>query len=74
MTAAVSGVQTRPLSPLYYRRLVARAWNVPPWVVDEAPASEVEAELQLMLVDMEIEKRRAELASKRRGLRTARRR
>ena len=33
---------------IYIRRRIARRWHVPPWVVDEAPADEVETELKIM--------------------------
>lgn len=33
---------------LYMRRRIARAWGVPPWVVDEAPKHELDIELAIL--------------------------
>ena len=40
----------------YVRRMVARSWNVPPWVVDDAPYDEVLTELEIMSLESEAEK------------------
>lgn len=33
---------------VYVRRLVARSWGVPPWVVDDAPIEETLLELKIL--------------------------
>ena len=38
---------------LYVRRQLARAWGVPPWVVDEAPIDEIELELDIARIEFE---------------------
>lgn len=46
------------MPPALKRRAVARAWGVPPWAVDEAPADEVELEYALLRVEHEAAERR----------------
>lgn len=36
---------------VYTRRVLARIWHVPPWVVDEAPLEEVLLELRLAEIE-----------------------
>lgn len=36
---------------VYVRRLIARAWHVPPWMVDEAPTDEIFLELKLLEIE-----------------------
>ncbi len=38
---------------MYVRRAVARAWGVPPWVVDEAPVDEVLTEIKILNLEGE---------------------
>lgn len=35
----------------YTRRALARAWGVPPWVVDQVPHQEIDIELRIMAVE-----------------------
>lgn len=35
----------------YVRRQLASRWHVPPWVVDEAPVTEIELELQILGIE-----------------------
>lgn len=48
-----------PMPWRWYRRLVAKEWHVPPWVVDEAPWEEVEQALALLDIDGEVAQARA---------------
>jgi hypothetical protein len=43
---------------VYVRRAVARQWNVPPWMVDEAPVDEVLMELRILELEGEAQRRR----------------
>jgi hypothetical protein len=47
-----------PVPWSWTRRVVARAWGVPPWMVDEAPMSEVQ--LEILLHNLEAEHGRRE--------------
>ena len=38
---------------VYARRVVAKNWGVPPWVVDEAPIDEVLTELKILELEGE---------------------
>lgn len=42
---------------VYARRIVARSWGVPPWVVDEAPIDEFFTELRILKLEADAEKR-----------------
>ena len=42
---------------VYLRRVVARAWNLPPWIVDEAPIDEVQLELKLLEMEGQARKK-----------------
>lgn len=37
----------------YVRKVLAAEWHVPPWLVDEAPAYEVDLALRLMAIEGE---------------------
>lgn len=43
---------------VYTRRVIARSWRVPPWVVDEAPTDEVLTELRIINLESEAEQAR----------------
>lgn len=40
------------------RRALARLWNVPPWLVDEAPADEVQLEIRLSNIEADAQQKR----------------
>lgn len=43
----------------FTRRLLARAWGVPPWTVDQVPHQEIDIELRIMAVEHEAKAFRA---------------
>jgi hypothetical protein len=45
--------EAAPCPRFYLERLVARRWGVPPWVVEQAEAAEVEDELRIMQLEAE---------------------
>lgn len=49
LRAGSQGFSTRGLSVPwhYHRRAIAAQWHIPPWLVDEAPASEIMIELRI---------------------------